>query len=158
AGPPPSAASQPAPPVGVRINSGDLLDISVYGVPDLAQRARVGNNGDAYLNLLGYVHLDGLTIEQSQALLEQKFVDGGFLKNPHVAIMVAEYASGVSLMGEVSRPGIYPVLGTRRLYDILAAAGGVTPTAGRTVTITHRDSPQDPVTITMSPDPKLAAQ
>src|SRR5262249_10797171 len=109
-------------------------------------------------NLLGYVHLDGLTIEQSQALLEQKFVEGGFLKNPHVTIMVAEYASGVSLIGEVSRPGIYPVLGTRRLKDIIAAAGGPTPTAGRTVVITHRDDPMNPETLVMDPDPKLAAK
>jgi len=53
----------------------------------------------------------------------------------------------VTLLGEVSRPGIYPALGDRRLYDLISAAGGFTDKAGRTVTITHRDKPNNPTTI-----------
>jgi polysaccharide export outer membrane protein len=42
------------------------------------------------------------------------------------------------------------VLGSRRLYDIISAAGGFTPSAGRTVTITHRSAPQSPIVVTLS--------
>src|SRR5437588_2183634 len=144
AGPPQNPANQPitAPP-GVQISSGDLLDVSVYGVPDLTQRVRVSNGGDAYFPLLGSVHLDGLTIEGAQSAVEKKLVDGGIMKFPHVTIFVAEYASGVSMLGLVQKPGIYPVLGSRRLYDMISAAGGLAAGAGQVVVVTHKENPMN---------------
>jgi polysaccharide biosynthesis/export protein len=158
-GPPQNAANQKmtAPP-GLQVSAGDLLDVSVYGVPDLTQRVRVSNAGDAYFPLLGSVHLDGLTIEDAQSAIEKKLVDGGIMKFPHVTIFVAEYASGVSMLGLVAHPGIYPVLGTRRLYDMISAAGGLAPGAGQVVIVTHKQDPMNPVLITLTSDPKLSAQ
>ena len=146
---PPAASST----VGLKIGPGDMLDVSVYNVPELSQKVRVSSAGDAYLALIGYVHLDGLTADQAQALIEQKLVEGGFLKSPHVTVFVADYTNqGVAVMGEVQRPGIYPVTGQRRLLDLIAAAGGLTNRAGRIVYITHRDHPKDPVTIALNGD------
>jgi len=158
-GPPPSAANQPiTAPAGLQISSGDLLDVTVYGVPDLTQRVRVSNTGDAYFPLLGSVHLEGLTIEEAQSTIEKKLVEGGIMKFPHVTVFVAEYASGVSILGLVQHPGIYPVLGSRRLYDMISAAGGMAPGAGRLVTVTHKEDPTNPILITLTGDPKLSAQ
>src|SRR5512146_1456552 len=122
------------------ISAGDIIDYSVYGVPEMTQRTRIDSGGNVYLPLLGSVQLSGLTTEQAQKKLEDLLVSGGFLKNPHVNISVAEYANGISLLGEVVRPGIYPVAGPRRLYDVLAAAGGLTPNAGNKITIAPKDS------------------
>ncbi len=159
AGPPPTPDNQQTPPpAGLQISSGDLLDINVYGVPDLAQKVRVSNSGDAYFPLLGSVHLDGLTIEDAQSAIEKKLVDGGIMKNPHVTIFVSEYSSGVSMLGLIQKPGIYPLLGTRRLYDMISAAGGLSPGAGRLITVTHRSDPMNPILITLTSDPKLSAQ
>ena len=72
---------------------------------------------------------------------------------PHVSVAIKEYTTqGVSVLGEVAKPGIYPVMGVRRLFDIVSAAGGLTPRAGRAVTITHRDKPQEPQIISFSQD------
>jgi polysaccharide export outer membrane protein len=159
AGPPVTPDNQQtAPPAGLQISSGDLLDISVYGVPDLTQKVRVSNSGDAYFPLLGSVHVDGLTVEDAQFAVEKKLVDGGIMKNPHVSIFVSEYSSGVSMLGLIQRPGIYPLLGTRRLYDMISAAGGLSPGAGQLVTITHRSDPMNPILITLTSDPQLSAQ
>ena len=58
---------------------------------------------------------------------------------------IAEYATqGATVTGEVHTPGVYPTLGSRRLLDMIALAGGVAPTAGRVATIIHRDDPQHP--------------
>lgn len=139
--------------MGLKIGPGDMLDVSVYNVPELSQKVRVSAAGDAYLALIGYVHLDGLTADQAQALIEQKLVDGAFLKSPHVTVYVADYTNqGVSVMGEIAHPGIYPVTGERRLMDLIAAAGGLTPRAGRVVYITHRDHPKDPITVALNGD------
>ncbi len=71
-----------------RLGTGDLLEISVYNVPELTTKSRLGNNGDVYLPLIDYVHLAGLTVEEAQALIEKRLSDGGFVKNPHVTLNV----------------------------------------------------------------------
>lgn len=144
-----------APAVGMdpalRLGSGDLLHISVYNVPEMDTRTRVANNGDAYLPLIDYVHVAGLTAEEAQAVIEKRLVDGGFLKDPHVSVFVDQFASqGASIMGEVSRPGVYPVMGDQRLFDLISAAGGLTEKAGRSITLTHRNQPDKPVYVKLA--------
>jgi polysaccharide export outer membrane protein len=130
---------------------GDLLEVSVYGVPELTTKARIGSSGDVYLPLIDYVHVEGLTPEEAQQLIEKRLADGGYVKNPHVQIFVAENASqSVTVLGEVARPGPYAMIGARRLYDVISAAGGLTDKAGRTVTIAHRTTPDKPITIQLA--------
>lgn len=154
--PAPSQPSQPSPSVGEsssspRLGVGDLLEISVYNVPELSTKSRLGNNGDVYLPLIDYVHLAGLTVEEAQALVEKRLSDGGFVKNPHVSLNVDQSASqGISLLGEVSRPGVYPVIGEPRLLDVVSAAGGFTASAGQSITVTHRNQSDKPLTVPLS--------
>lgn len=140
------------------LSAGDLIDYSVYGVPEMTQRARIDSAGNAYLPLLGSVPLAGLTAEQAQKRLEELLVSGGFLRNPHVTISVAEYANGISLLGEVAKPGVYSVAGARRLYDVLATAGGLTANAGTKVTITPKDTTKPTVVVNISRDPSKSAE
>src|SRR5438128_2071426 len=76
--------SDTSPDTSLRLGPGDLVEFSVYNVPELASKTRVSSNGDVYLPLIDYVHLAGLTLEEAQALLEKRYADGGFLKDPHV--------------------------------------------------------------------------
>lgn len=132
----------------VDLGPGDLIEIAVYGVPELATKTRISNSGDVYLPLIDYVHVADLNISEAQALIEKRLSDGGFVRNPHVTIFVNESASqGATVLGEVMRPGVYPVLGERRLYDVISAAGGFTDKAGRVVTITKRSKPDAPETV-----------
>ena len=138
------------------ISSGDVLDVSVFGAPDLSQRAAVNSSGNIYLPLINYVHVAGMHVEDAQAVVEQAYFKKGVLKLPHVSIVIASFSDGVVLMGEVSKPGIYPIVGSGTLFDILAEAGGPTPTAGQVVTITHKSDP-DPHTVLLTSDPAQSA-
>jgi polysaccharide export outer membrane protein len=141
-----------------QISPGDTLDITVFGAPELSQKVRVTSAGEAYLPLVNYVHVAGLNVQDAQAAVENALRNGNFLTSPHVSIFVAEYASGVVLMGEVIRPGIYPVTASKgMLFDVLTEAGGPTATAGQTVTITHRGNGQQQ-TVFLSHDPKKAME
>jgi polysaccharide biosynthesis/export protein len=132
----------------LKLGPGDLLELSVYGVPELNTKARVSGTGDIYLPLVDYVHVGGLPLEAAQRLIEKRLSDGSFVKSPHVALFINEYTSqGVTLLGEVIRPGIYPATGERRLFDVISAAGGFTDKAGKFVTITHRDKAVAPVKV-----------
>jgi polysaccharide export outer membrane protein len=134
----------------LRLGPGDLLEVGVYNVPELATKARVGNSGDVYLPLIDYVHVGDLTLEEAQALIEKRFEDGGFVRSAHVTIFLDESASqGVTIIGEVSKPGIYPAIGDRRLYDLISAAGGFTPSAGRKVSVIRQRSQAGPITVNL---------
>ena len=137
----------------VRITGGDLLSFSVYGIPDLTQDIRIGNAGDAYLPLIGYVQLGGLTIDQAQTVIENRLREGDFVRNPHVTLVLKDFVNQSAIVaGEVMRPGVYPIMGSQRLLEVLAMAGGLSPRAGKTVTITHRDHPDDPVKVNLPGD------
>jgi polysaccharide export outer membrane protein len=133
----------------MKLGSGDLIEVSVYNVPELAAKARIGNSGDVYLPLIDYVHVGGLTVEEAQVLIEKRLEDGGFVRGAHVTIFLDESISqGITVLGEVTRPGIYPALGDRKLYDLISAAGGFTQAAGRKISIIRQNS-QSPITVTL---------
>ena len=133
-----------------RLGAGDLLEVNVYNVPELATKARVSNTGDVYLPLIDYVHVDGLTQEEAQALIEKRLSDGGFVRNPHVTIFVDEAASqGVTLIGEVSKPGIYPDTPDHKLYELISEAGGFTTSASRKISILRKNQ-LDPIHVELA--------
>jgi polysaccharide export outer membrane protein len=144
----PSPPNSPSP---VRLGTGDLVEVSVYNVPELSTKARVSSAGDIYLPLIDYVHVGGLSTDEAEALIQQRLSDGGFVKSPHVSLLVQEYSSqGASVLGEVAKPGIYPVLGQQRLFDVISAAGGFTEKAGQSITVTHRGQLDKPVTVPLA--------
>jgi polysaccharide biosynthesis/export protein len=142
----------------LRIGPGDELDVSVYGVQELSQHVRVDTSGDVHLLLIGPTHVEGLSSEEAQAVIEKQLVEGRFVKNPQVTVFLKEFTNqSVSVVGEVSKPGSYPALTTRRLYDAFQQAGGLTPTAGK-VSITHPGQLDNPTVITLSSDPIESAK
>jgi polysaccharide biosynthesis/export protein len=140
------------------LTPGDVIDIAVFGVPEMTQRVRLNTTGSVYLPLLNEVQLSGLTPEAAQKKLDQALLDGGFLRSPHVSVTVTEYAHGISILGEVARPGVYPSGGARHLYDVLAAAGGLTQNAGSLVTISHSEHPDTSEAVNISRDPSKAPE
>ena len=148
-----SSEAGPRENVEPLIGVGDLVKVSVMGVPEFDQEVRVSGSGDIHLQLAGAVHIVGLTTEQAQQTIRKKLVDGGYFADPQVSIFEKEYATqGVSIFGEVQRPGVYPVTGPRRLFDVLSLAGGTTARAGQSVSISHRDQPSSTRTVTLSRD------
>ncbi|MFZ0416775.1 MAG: polysaccharide biosynthesis/export family protein [Candidatus Sulfotelmatobacter sp.] len=134
----------------LRLGPGDLIEVGVYNVPELTTKARIGNSGDVYLPLIDYVHVSDLTVEEAQALIEKRLQDGGFVRGAHVTIFLDESASqGVTILGEVARPGIYPAVGNRKLYDLISAAGGFSASAGRKVSIIRQHDPAAPITVSL---------
>lgn len=125
------------------IGAGDLLEMNVLQTPELSGKLRVSNRGDVFLPLLGTLHVEGLTAEQAQCLIRQKLKDGDFMKDPQVTVFISEYATqGVSVLGEVRKPGIYPSFGSHRLLDYLSLAEGLTPLAGAQISITRAGHPE----------------
>jgi polysaccharide biosynthesis/export protein len=94
------------------------------------------------------VRIGGLTIDEAQTAIQNRLEVGGFVHNAHVTIFIDESASeGVTILGEVSKPGIYPALADRKLYSFISAAGGFTAAAGRRVSIMRQHGHATPITV-----------
>jgi polysaccharide biosynthesis/export protein len=132
-------ADQPDQSAMVKLGPGDLIEVNVYNVPELASKVRVSNSGDVYLPLIDYVHVEGLSQEEAQGLIEKRLADGGFVRNPHVTIFVDDASSqGVVVLGEVAKPGIYADTADHKLYEMISQAGGFTQNASRKIAILRK--------------------
>lgn len=147
-----SSSSKEAP-ASLKIASGDLLHISVFDVPEMTQDVRVGSNGKAQLALIGDVALAGLTSEEASETIAHELQNRKLLLRPQVNVLVKEFASqGVSIIGEVQHPGIYQVLGSRTLLDVISMAGGLTNVADTRITVKRRGGAEEKLTVRLKTD------
>ena len=130
-----------AAPVGAQpeylLAPGDILKITVFKNADLSLDVRVSESGAIGYPLIGSVPLKGLTLPAAEAKIAQMLRDGGFVVNPQVNILLTEgFGNLVSVIGEVNKPGRYSTdAAGGHVSGMLAAAGGVAPTGGETVTL-----------------------
>jgi polysaccharide biosynthesis/export protein len=133
----------------LQLGVGDLVEMTVYDVPELTAKTRISSSGDIYCALIGPTRVAGLTTEEAAGVIQKRL--SAYLKDPYVSLFVAEYASqGASLLGEVNKPGVYPVMGDQHLFDLISASGGLTERAGHSIAVTHRSDPTKSVTVPLS--------
>ncbi|MBE3110912.1 MAG: polysaccharide biosynthesis/export family protein [Acidobacteria bacterium] len=123
-------AQQETPPLQVndyRIGPKDLLEITVFELPELNQTVRVSEDGSITLSLLGRVEVAGLTAQELERKLAS-LLDKQYTKGAHVTVFIREYQK-VSVNGAVGRPGMYELVGPTTLLQIIAQAGGLTAQA-----------------------------
>lgn len=151
-----SPGQQAAPQNGssaLLIGPGDEVEIAVYGAPDLSEHTRVSAGGNISMPLIGYIRIAGLTSSEAEGTIEAQLRQNNIVNNPQVSVYVKEYtSSGISVTGEVAKPGFYSALGPHRLFDVLQEAGGPTDRAANKVVISHRDQ-NDATTLSISKDP-----
>jgi polysaccharide biosynthesis/export protein len=108
-----------------RLGAGDLLRISVFGAPDLSAEVRVSESGNITYPLIGQVAVSGRSPAQVEALIGAHLVEGGFVRDPQVSLLVLEYRSQqVAVLGHVVKPGQYSLQSASSVLSLLAEAGG----------------------------------
>lgn len=124
-----------------KLGAGDLVKMTVFGSPDLETEARIAESGTITCPLIGSVTIAGLSPNEAEQLLVRKYVDGGFLRQPQINLLVLEYLSQkVSVLGHVTKPGQYSLRGSGAVLDVLAEAGGLqAASAGTLATLTRTD-------------------
>lgn len=110
-----------------RLGDGDRVNISVYEQPDLSVVARLSqDDGTISYPLLGQVKLGGSDAGRGWSKDCEAPQKGGFLKFPEVTVTVKDFLSQkIPIMGQVKRPGEYPLTGESRVVDLIAQAGGL---------------------------------
>jgi len=123
------------------LGSDDLVRIKVFGYDDLSTEGRISQTGSISFPLLGEVAIAGLSTDAAAAKIASKLVAGGFIREPKVSVLVLEYESQkISVMGQVSKPGRFPLSSASSILDVLAEAGGlITATAGDQATLVRKN-------------------
>ena len=121
------------------LGAGDVLKVSVYGNPDLSLETRVSEGGNISFPLVGQVAVAGLPAAAAEKKIAALLEGGGYVKKPQVNIIVTTVQSQtVSVLGQVNRPGRYPIEGRRSLMDMLAMAGGIAAEGGDKVSLIRK--------------------
>lgn len=120
------AAADGGEPGEYRLGAGDLLKINVYGYPDMSADVRVDEAGSISYAYVGQLEVGGHSARDVESLVAQKLTTGGFIRSPQVSVLVSDYRSQkVAVMGQVGRPGQYPLRKSSSVMDLLAEAGGI---------------------------------
>jgi polysaccharide biosynthesis/export protein len=120
-GAPASAAKADGYTVGVM----DVLEISVFKVPELSKSIQVADTGTINMPLLGEVPAAGKTAHQIEQDLTRK-LGATYLKNPQVTVFVKDHMSQmVTIEGAVNKPGVVPIPGKLSLVQVIAMSGGL---------------------------------
>jgi polysaccharide biosynthesis/export protein len=114
---------------------GELVNVSVFDAPDFSTTTRVSQSGDVALPYLGIVRLEGLNSASAASLVEKMLADSNLVVRPRVLVTVDAASTGITVLGEVKTPGVYPPSGKHMLSDVLAMAGGLTANSGRVIEI-----------------------
>jgi len=139
------AAQSSASPSSYQIGSEDLLEITLFNIPESEARitprltkVRVNQQGSVMLPLLGELSVKGLSVSALEQVLRARY--DKYIRDPQVGVLVTEYRQRVSVIGAVLKPGPVELTGPKTLIDVLALAGGLTERAGSQVHIYRNGS------------------
>jgi polysaccharide export outer membrane protein len=147
--PAPAAQAEPSPPpprpdalgeTNSHIGPGDVLEITVFGLPELDRKVRVAKDGTISLPLLGNFAIAGSTVLEAERVVAGMLAGRRLVNDPQVSIFVEEIVSRtVSVQGAVAKPGSYPMKGRSTLLDLLGAAGGLDEKYGDQIVVLRTD-------------------
>lgn len=131
----PAAITQPAAAGAYRIGPLDVLDISVFQVPELSKTVQVASAGTVNFPLVGEIPAAGKTPMEVERDLTHR-LGAKYLNSPQVTVFVREYNSQrVTVEGAVKKSGVFPITGESTLVRIIATAGGLEDNYDATVVI-----------------------
>lgn len=157
--------SGPASSSGYRIGSLDLLEVSVFRVPDLSKSVQVSDVGTVSLPLVGEIQAAGRSAREVEQEITHKLA-AKYMQNPQVTVVVKEYNSQrVTVEGAVKKPGVYPITGNLSLVQAIATAQGLDDMSDDVVVVFRQvDGKRAAARFNMteirggsSPDPQLQA-
>ncbi|WP_280152752.1 polysaccharide export protein EpsE [Piscinibacter sp. XHJ-5] len=132
------AQTPPPRPDQYVLGAGDVIRINVFQNPDLSLETRISEQGQITFPLVGQLALGGLSVQAAEQRIAKALRDGKFVLNPQVNVLLMQIRSAqVSILGQVNKPGRYPIdqVGSK-VSEMIAAAGGVVPGASDLVTLT----------------------
>lgn len=115
----------------------DRVIVDVYGAPDLSRTVQVDASGIISLPLIGDIAAAGKTPSELSQLIADR-LRSRYVKNPNVTVTADTVSQVVTVDGQVSKPGLYPVVGRMTLERAIASASGLTDYANTNFVVIYR--------------------
>jgi polysaccharide export outer membrane protein len=106
----------------------DVLQVTVFQVPDLSKSTQVNGNGDVTLPLIGQVHVGGRTVERAQQEIAER-LGKKYIQSPQVTVLVTKSGQRVTVNGAVKSPSVLTIDGKLTLSQAIAQTGGLSELA-----------------------------
>ena len=136
----------------IELGPGDQIAVHLFDAVDYTPTIRVSIDGSVQLPLIGVLHVSGLTVHQTEDAIASRLIQAGMYRNPQVTVQLLESPNQIiTVIGEVHAV-VQALGGNKRLYDVLAAAGGLPSTASHLITI-NRPGQAQPIVVDLGPDP-----
>jgi polysaccharide export outer membrane protein len=123
-----------------RIGPEDVLEIMVWKNADLSRTVTVRPDGKISLPLIGDIQASGLSTEELKGVVTKRMKD--YIAAPEVSVLVSNINSYFYyVLGEVVRPGKYPLKERTTLLQAISMAGGFAPFASKNgIALFRKDS------------------
>jgi polysaccharide export outer membrane protein len=147
------AVEVPLAPATMQSNlgPGDIFQLEIVGESDLPTQYQVAADGTVSFPYIGLMAVSGLEPQELAAKVKQDLIEKEILLSPSVIVSVQEYRSKrVSILGEVNKPGSFPVTPQMTLLQLVSQAGGLSSLALVSRVNLTRTTGKDVVTVTIN--------
>lgn len=153
AGRPRGQANLPPPVESTTIGAGDLFVLMIVGEDKLPNEFRVAPDGTVDLPYIHRLSVAGLEPQEIAALVRQQLIAKEILRDPSVSVDVKEYNSKrVTVLGQVQKPGSFPLTPGFSLVQAISTAGGFNSIANRDRVTLTRKAPDRSISVVLSVD------
>lgn len=153
AGRPTGAVNLPPPVESTTIGAGDVFVLTIVGEDKLPTEFRVAPDGTVDLPYIHRLHIAGLEPQEIAELVRRRLVEMEMLRDPSVSVDIKEYNSKrVTVLGQVQKPGSFPLTPGFTLVQAISNAGGFNAIANRDRVNLTRKSAEKTRTVTVSVD------
>lgn len=118
------------PEENTTLGPGDTFRLEIVGEGDLPKDYQVAADGTVNLPFIHTVEVRGLEPQEISHLVRQRLIEDGILTDPSVVVSVTEYRSkSVTVLGQVQKPGRFPLTPGMTLIQAISLGGGFTSIA-----------------------------
>jgi polysaccharide export outer membrane protein len=112
-------------PGAYKIGQADVLEISIFKVPELERTVEVAESGTINFPPVGEVSVVGKTVRDIEHDLAKR-LEARYLRSAQVTVSVKEFNSQrVTIEGAVMKPGVHALKGKTTLMQLIAMSGGI---------------------------------
>lgn len=129
-----------APMESTTLGPGDLFQLQIVGEKDLPQEYQVASDGTVDLPYIQTLTVSGLEPQEVARLVRKTLIEKKILTDPSVVVSVKEYNSKrITVLGQVQKPGSFPLTPGMTLIQAISLSGGLTSIANKDrVNLTRR--------------------
>jgi len=144
-------------PRDLHLDVGDLVQVHIFGTTDYSPTVRVSLDGSVQIPLGGVIQVAHMTLHQAADAIAERLESAGMYRDPQITLQLIESPNQIITVTGEAHGVINTTGGQKHLYEVLAGAGGLPPTASHTVTI-ERPGLDEPIVIDLGSDPAHSAQ